>query len=164
MVETTLYITLVTFHMCFCIRRILSQGLFTIPHTVGFHISLGYDINTVFVTQIIPQVCIRIVTGTNRIKVVFLHHLDVLQHTFAGNHISAVRIHFMTVCSLKQYRLPVCQDLAVFQFYLTETDFHRDNFQFFIAFFQRSDQGIQVRRFSRPLQRIGNSDIRRHFA
>ena len=162
MVETTLYITLVTFQMCFGIQRVLSQCFFTVSHTVGFHVGFRHYIYTIFVTQVIPQIGIRIVTGTNRIKVEFFHYFDILQHTFTRYYITAVRIHFMTVCPLEQYRLTVYQYLTAFQFDLAETDFYRDHFQVFAAVFQCSNQGIQVRCFSRPFQRIGNSHIGRN--
>ena len=50
MVESALYIALVTFQMGFLIRGVLGQSLFAVAHAVRFYIGFGYDIDTVLVT------------------------------------------------------------------------------------------------------------------
>ena len=47
------------------------------------YIGFGYDIDTVFIAKIVPEVVIGIVAGTNGVQIEFLHDLYVLYHAFA---------------------------------------------------------------------------------
>ena len=154
MVEATLYVALVAFHVCLGIVCTLGQCSFTITQTVRFDIGFGYHIDTILVAKFIEEVVIRVVASTYRVKVELLHDLDVLNHSFARYYIASVRIQFMAVGSLEQYRLPVYQQLCVLDFNLTETYVLWDNFQYLVAFLQSSTQRIEVRSFGSPLGRI----------
>ena len=121
MIETTLYITLVTFQMSFPIIRTFGKGFFTITHSVRLDICFGYDIDTITIAEVIPEVIIGIVASAHRVQIELLHNLDILNHTFGRNDVTTVRIHLMAIGPLKEYRLAVYQYLRVLQFYLAET-------------------------------------------
>ena len=81
------------------------------------------------VAQVIPTVVVRVMAGTHGVDIEFFHHFDILQHTFGRNHITAVRVHFVTVGSFEEY---------------------------LVAVFQCSGQRVEIRRFSSPFRRIGD--------
>ncbi len=83
MVETTLNVTLVTFQVRFLIGGVLGQRLLAVSHSMRLHVGLGYDIDTVFIAKLVPEVVIRVVAGTNGVQVEFLHDLYVLYHALA---------------------------------------------------------------------------------
>ena len=80
MVEATLHVTLVALQMGFLVAGFFGQRLFAVTHSVGFDVGFGYDINTVFVAEVIPEIVVRIVAGSHRVDVELLHNLDVLNH------------------------------------------------------------------------------------
>ena len=102
--------------------------------------------------------------GTYGVDIKFLHNLDVLQHTFAGNHISAVRIHFMTVGSLEEYRLTVDEYLSAFQLNLAETNLDGNYLYCAVPVFQGSGQCIKIGCFGCPFGRIGDIQCSVQFA
>ena len=150
MVESTLHVALVAFHVCLGIRRVPGQCSLAVTHAVRFDIGLGHYIDTILVAQVIPKVVVGIMAGTHGIQVELLHQLDVLQHALARYHIAAIRIHFVTVGTLEEYRLPVNQNLGILQFYFAETHFHGNHFKHLVALLQRRTQGIKIRCFSCP--------------
>ena len=153
-VETTLYVALVTFHVCLSIVSTFSQSLFTITQTVRFDIGFSYHIDTILVTKFIEEVVVWIVASTYSVEVELLHDLDVLNHSFTRYVITSIWIQFMTVSTLEQYRLAVNQQLCVLDFNLTETYILWNNFQHLVASLQCSTQCIEVRSFSSPLSRV----------
>ena len=82
MVETALYVPLVTFQVSFLVRWIFCQSLFLIAHSVRFDVGFGYHIDAIFVAQLIPEVIIRIMAGAYGVKVELFHDLDILNHAF----------------------------------------------------------------------------------
>ena len=156
MVVSALYIALVAFHVSFGVTWVLCQCLVAVTHAVRFYVCLGYYIQTVLVAQVIPTVVVRVMAGTHGVDIEFFHHFDILQHTFGRNHITAVRVHFVTVGSFEEYRLSVDEYLSAFQFNLAETYFDRDYFYYVVAVFQCSGQRVEIRRFSSPFRRIGD--------
>ena len=99
-----------------------SQRFFAIAHSVCFEVSLGYNINAIFITEVIPSGVIRIVTCAHSINVMLLHDANVLQHAINTYHISTIGVHFMTVNSLNEYRLTIYQELRVLYLYLSEAN------------------------------------------
>ena len=83
MVETTLYVALVAFHVRFLVSRFLGQCLVAVSHSVRFDVGFGHYINTVFVAEFVPEVVVRIVTGSYGVDVELLHNLNVLNHAVA---------------------------------------------------------------------------------
>ena len=83
MIERTLHIALVTFHVCLGIRFVFRQRLVTVSHTVRLNIRLCYHINSIPVAQFIPESVIWIMAGTYCIDIEFLHAQYVLNHPFA---------------------------------------------------------------------------------
>ena len=90
------------------------------------HIGLGYDIDTVLVAQVIPEVGIGVVAGTHGVEVEFLHDLDVLDHALPREYIATVGIQLMTVSSLEEHWLTVHQNLGILQLDLAEAHLHGD--------------------------------------
>ena len=80
MVEITLYIPLVALQVRFGEQGIFRQRFFAIAHSMRFQIRFGYHVNAVFITEVVPQIIIGIVTGTHGIDIIFFHDPDVLQH------------------------------------------------------------------------------------
>ena len=68
--------------MSFGVTWVFGECLVTVTHTVGFHICLGYYVQTVLVAEVIPTVVVRIVAGTYSIDIKFFHYFDILEHTF----------------------------------------------------------------------------------
>ena len=120
-----------------------------------FNIGFGYYIQTVFVAKIIPAVVIRVVAGTYRVDIKLFHHLDVLYHTFEGNDIATVRVHFMTIGSFEEYRLSVDEYLSAFQFDFTETYLDGNHFCNVVPVFQSGGQCVEVGCFSSPFCGVG---------
>ena len=139
-------------------QRCLSVIIF-----VWFDIGFIFQVNTVFVTQIIPIRIIRVVRITYMVDIGTFHHHDFVFHHFAGDGMSHTRIGFMTVDTFQFYRFTVYIIVtsgqsefifrcgSIFDFHFTETDMSRNSFEctsFFI--FQFSHQCIEVWFFSRP--------------
>ena len=151
MIEATLHIALVTLHMCFPIVLTFGKCLFPITHSVGFDIGFGHYVNTILVAEVVPEIIVGIVAGAHGIQVELLHHLNILNHAFARNDVTTVRIHLVAVGSLEENGLAVDKYLTSFQLYLSEAHLYGNHFT---AALQSGTQGIQVRRFRRPLMRI----------
>ena len=116
------------------------------------------------VAKIIPAVVVRIMAGTYCIDIKLFHNFDILYHTFEGNDITTVRVHFMTVGSFKEYWLAVDEYLSACQFDLAETYLDRDHFSNGTSIFQSSGQCVEVGCFSSPFGGIGHVDSRVQFA
>ena len=93
--------------------RVLGQGLLFVTHTVRLNVRLADDIEAVTVAEFVPKRVIRIVTGTYCIDIQLLHYLEVANHISLADHISLVRIHFVTVHALDEHRLAVDLELPV---------------------------------------------------
>ena len=98
-----------------------------VAKAVAFLVGLSGDIETIFVTEVIPAWIVGIVTGTHRIDVQPFHDLDILNHAVEGDDISSVGIHFVAVSTLDEHGLSIDEQLTVFDFHLAETDFLRDD-------------------------------------
>ena len=150
MVIAALHVTPVAFYVGFQIHFFLCQCRLTVTHSVRLDIGFRHYINTVAVAQFVPIIVVGIVTGSHGIDIVELHQLNILKHSFARHHITAVRVYFMAVCAFNQHRLSVDKQLCIFDFHLTEP--HLQWHYFRIA--ERSAQRIEVRRFCRPFFRV----------
>ena len=164
MVESALHVTLVAFHVCLRIKRVLGERFLVVAHTVRFDIRLGHYIETIFIAEVVPKIIIRIVACADGVNIQLFHPLDILPHPFLADDVAFVRIHLVAVCAFKQNSLSVHQDLSVFHFYLAETDFHRNRFDGFASVFERSYQLVEVRSLSRPFRGIADSQCRRLLA
>ena len=151
MVETALHVALVAFQVRFSIIITLGKGLLAVAHAMRLDIRLCHYIDTVLVAKVIPKIVVGIMAGAHGVQVELLHHLDVLQHTFARDDITAVRVHLMTVGALEEDGLAVDKYLFSLQFYLAETYLYGNHFT---AALQGGTQGIQVGCFCRPFMRI----------
>ena len=99
-----------------------------IPGTVRFQICLIDHVDSVLVTELIDQRCIRIMTGTDCIDIVLFHDLKVFAKLFFGDMTSAHRAEFMTVDTLEYDTFAVQCHNAVFHFESSESDFLRNHF------------------------------------
>lgn len=50
-------------------------------------------VNTILVAEVVPEIIVGIVAGAHGIQVELLHHLNILNHAFARNDVTTVRIH-----------------------------------------------------------------------
>ena len=125
------------------------QRLLPVTHSVGLHVCLGNHIDAVLVTKVVQEIVVRIVAGTDGVHVELLHYADVLDHTLAGNHITSVRIKFVTVHTLEQHRLAVYQNLGIDYLHLSETYFHRYHLSS-----ANCPECVQVRGFSSPFVNV----------
>ena len=75
-------------------------------------VRLIHDINSILVTERVPERVVRIVACTHCIDVQLLHDQDILDHVSLGHDISLVRVHLMPVRSLYEDRLSVYKKLA----------------------------------------------------
>ncbi len=128
MIETALHIALVALHMCFLIVRTLGKCLLAVAHSVRLDIRFCHYIDTVLVAKVIPKIVVGIMAGAHGVQVELLHHLNVLQHAFAGDDVTTVGVQFMTVGTLEENGLAVDKNLASFQFYLAEAYLYRNHF------------------------------------
>ena len=80
MVEITLHVALVALKMGLAVKGIIAQRLVAVAHAVRFDIGLGYDINAVAVTKIVPQGIIGIVAGADGIDIELFHQTNILKH------------------------------------------------------------------------------------
>ena len=141
--------------MCLLILGIAGQRVGSVHHAVTLDIGFGYQINAVFIAQIIPARIIGIVAGADCVDVHLLHYLNILDHTLQRYHISAVGIHLVTVGTLYEYGLSVYQQLAVTDLNLTESHLLRNNLQYFsIGLLKSHVKGIEIRSLGGPFVRI----------
>ena len=141
--------------MSLLILRVAGQRAGTIHHAVSLKIGLGHQINTIFITQVIPAWVIGIVAGTDRIDIHLFHDSDILNHTLQRNHISAVGVHLMTVGTLYKDRLTIDQQLAVTYLHLTESHLLRNDLNHLsVRFLKCYEQGVKIRGLCCPFVRI----------
>ena len=119
-------VMLVTLHDLLGEEWCLGDGVVVIAEAMTLLVSLGTEVDAVFITQLIPYGIVGIVTGTYGIDIKLLHDLDILDHPFTTDHITTIRIHLMTVHTFYIYGLSVHQQLGIFDLYLTETDLLTD--------------------------------------
>ena len=86
------------------------------------HVGLIHDINTVAVTERIPERIVRIMAGSDRIDIKLFHDLDITDHILLRNHISIIRIHLMSVDTLDEHRLAVHLEIGTLNADIAETD------------------------------------------
>ena len=126
-----------------------------IPGTMRFQICLIDHIDSVFVTELIDQGSIRIMTGTDRIDIVLFHDLKVFAKLFFGDMTSAYRAEFMTVHTLEYDTFAVQCHNSVFHLETTESNFLRNHFLKFTGLIiYLHCQIIKLRIFCTPEHRI----------
>ena len=76
-------------------------------------ISLRHNIESVFITELIPVVIIGVVAGTHSVHVQLLHHQHILTHTLTRDIIAAIGIHLMAICTLNENRLTIDEQLPI---------------------------------------------------
>ena len=81
-------------------------------------------------------------TGAHGIDIELFHQPDIFYHAFTADVVSTIRIHLVTVNSLDEDRLPVDQQLLVFDFHTTETYFLRNDFQPLPTLLHSGDEGV----------------------
>ena len=140
MVEIALDVALVALQVGEGVVLAVRQGPVPVAHSVGLQVCLSHHVKAVLVAQVVEVVVVGIMACTYGIYVEFLHYADVLEHTLAGYHVTAVRVQFVAVHSLEQHRLPVYQDLGVHNLHLPESHLDGDDFSS-VAY----PEGVQVR-------------------
>ena len=127
MIDERLHIALVALDVRHDVLRELGKRLLLISHTMRFEICLSGDVDTVFITKVIPARITWIVAGANGVDVQLLHDLDILNHTLQAHYVSTVRIHLVAVGTLHQHRLSVNEQLCVLDFHVAESHFLRNH-------------------------------------
>ncbi len=136
-----------------CLRAAL------IAKAVALLIGLSSDIETIFITEVIPAWIVGIVTGAHCIDIQTLHNLNILYHAVDRDDISAVGIHLVAVCTLDEHRLSIDEKLAVLDFHLAEARFLRDDLHDIApTVFNGGEERIQIRSLSRPFFHIGEHE------
>ncbi len=128
---------------------------------MAFLIGLCHHIKSIFVTQIIPDRIVGIVTSTNSINIKSLHQLDVLYHSITTDNISTVGIHLMSVDTFNVNRLSIDQQLAVLDFNLFETNLLRNHFNDLVLVLHRCNKSKKIWSFCRPCLDILNIESHR---
>ena len=127
MVEMGHHVVLVALHDLLCEEWLFGFGIRTIAKTMTLLVGFSSHIKTIFVAEVIPHGVIGIVAGTHSVDVQAFHNLNVLNHTLAADHISAIGIHLVAVGSLDEYRLTIHQQLRILDFHAAETNLLGDD-------------------------------------
>jgi len=83
------------------VQRVLSYCAFPVAESVSLVVRLVDDVETIFITQLVPVRVVRVVASAHRVDVQLLHYPDVAEHVLLGDDVGSVRVHFVAV------RLPV---------------------------------------------------------
>ena len=119
-VEVHADVMLVSLQYLACEERCLRWSTVAIAEAVALLVGLGTYVDAVLVAQVIPLRIVRIVTRPHGIHIQTLHYLYVLYHPLTAHHITAVRVHLVSVNTFYQYGLTVHQQLAAFYLYAAE--------------------------------------------
>ena len=85
MVVLHFYVVLVALQNLLSKLRLLGSSIVAILEAVALLVGLCCDINTIFITKVVPYWVVRIVACANGINVQALHNLDILNHALARN-------------------------------------------------------------------------------
>ena len=111
MVEVALHIALIALQVSQIVVGALGKGLITVAHSVRFDVGLGHNIDAVFIAEVIPDFVVWIVASAHGVDVVFLHYLEVLNHSFTRYAVSSVRVELVAVGAFEEHRLAVDENL-----------------------------------------------------
>ena len=154
MVVVTVNHAPVTFHVGSEVILATCKGFLLIAHAVGLDIRLIHYIDTIFVTESVPDRVIRIVRSSYSIDIQLLHYPYIFDHLLLGNHVAAVRAHLVTVGTLDEYRLAVHKKLLVADFHGPEAERHGSALDYALLVGNLDLQCIKDRSLSRPELRI----------
>ena len=156
MVEVSLHIALVTFHVSKGKDRVLGKSLLAISHSVTLKVGLGCDIKTILVAEVIPIAVVRIMACAHCIDVHLLHLKHVLKHAFARNDITAIRVEFMSVGTLDQNWLAIDKELCILDLDVAESHIDRNHLNHLATCLESSSELIEIRSLGCPCLDIGN--------
>ncbi len=143
----------VTFHQAGCTFYTVSRPLRQTcrncrANAVRFEIGFINYINSVFVTQIIPNRIARKVAGTYCVDVETFHYQNILNHGCIVNSPSCYRTRFYTINTLELNGLTIDKHTPTFQFEFTKSDI--TTFHFYsrtIIIDQRKYHFVKIRMF-----------------
>ncbi len=69
---------------------------------MGLDVALVHHIEAVLVAECVPARVIRIVAGTHRVHIQFLHYADVVDHVLLGDDIALVGVHLVAIHALDE--------------------------------------------------------------
>ena len=148
MILLNLHVSHIALNDSLLVQRILSQATVTIAHTVTLKVSLGHNINTILVAQVIPTWIVGIVAGAHGVHVQLLHDLDILNHAIDINHITTIGIKFVAVGTLEQNSLAVDEQLSACYLYLAESHLLSNGLNHLVITVTESYvKGVKVRYF-----------------
>ena len=79
-VAVTAHHPLDTVRYLLVVQRILCDRTLAVAESVSLVVSLVDDVETIFVTQLVPVRIVRVVAGAHRVDVQLLHYTDVAEH------------------------------------------------------------------------------------
>ena len=139
---------------------------------VALKVGFGFEIDAVFVAEIIEIGVVGIVRSADVIDVGTFHHHDFFLHLLAGDGVSCGRIGLVAVDAFQLQRLSVDKKIAssqlelvfagwhIFDFNGAEADLRRDSFNHTpLLVFEFSHKHVDVRLFSRPRLNVGQLRI-----
>ena len=141
-------VVLRTFHHSMTEQRY--AGEFLVGMTL--HVSLGKDIESVFVAKVVEYRIVRIVRCTHGIDVQPLHGLDVLFYLLIADGTSVHRREIMTVHPMKHHTLAVNGQSAVLAYlHLAKAHLRTSHIQHLVSIILQGDyQVVEVRSLCAP--------------
>ena len=79
-VAVTAHHPLDTVRYLLVVQRIICDRTLAVAESVSLVVSLVDDVETIFVTQLVPVRIVRVVAGAHRVDVQLLHYTDVAEH------------------------------------------------------------------------------------
>ena len=142
-------------------RRVVSQrDVRVVSHAVRLDVGLVHDVQAVLVGVVVPARVARVVGGPDGVHVVLLHELDVAEHHSFRHHAAGVRIVLVPIHSSQSHGNAVDLEQSVPDLDCPEAHPRGDDLQRVAAVvFEGEEQGVQVRRLGRPLERSGNGAL-----
>ena len=107
---------------------VFSQRFVAVTHSMRFDVGFVNNVQTVFITQFVPQLRLRIVRCTNSIQVVFLHGFNVQQHGFFILNVAGFVVVLMQVGTFNVNVFSVHAKGCIDDFNATETNILADYF------------------------------------
>ena len=126
-------------------------GIAEHPWSMAFIVSLINYKESIFIAHLIEHRLIRVMAGTNGIKIMFFHQLHILFHLVDTDHEACFRIRIMSVDSAEFDWSAINIDHTVFYSYFSNPHIFCDHFMLCLK-----KQRIQIWLFTVPQMRLIN--------
>ncbi len=95
-------------------------------HTMRFKVSFINNIQAIFIAEFIQIRIMRIMTHTDTIYIILLHHCHIFSHQFLTRNVSVYRIMLVNIYPLNQDWITINKQLGIFNFNSSESRFPID--------------------------------------